>query len=116
MLQGLHENRAVLGAADRVLVVEDEEGHAVDAVALCLLDVAVDVGGELIPAQDAAHFVGGQAGITNDVAPGSVLWGTPAHPLSEARREAAAIRRLPDLLKRVRALEEEIRALRGEST
>ena len=57
-------------------------------------------------------MVGGQAGITGDVPAGSVLWGTPAHPLADARREAVAIRRLPDLLKRVRALEDEVKALK----
>jgi UDP-3-O-[3-hydroxymyristoyl] glucosamine N-acyltransferase len=52
---------------------------------------------------------GGQAGITSDVAAGSVINGTPAVPYMLERRIAVLQQRLPDLFKRVDALEAEIK-------
>jgi UDP-3-O-[3-hydroxymyristoyl] glucosamine N-acyltransferase len=48
---------------------------------------------------------GGQAGITSDVAPGAFVNGTPAIPFQLERRLAILHQRLPDLFKRVEALE-----------
>ncbi len=48
---------------------------------------------------------GGQAGITSDVAPGAFVNGTPAIPFQLERRLAILHQRLPDLFKRVDALE-----------
>jgi UDP-3-O-[3-hydroxymyristoyl] glucosamine N-acyltransferase len=48
---------------------------------------------------------GGQAGITSDVAPGAFVNGTPAVPFQLERRLAILHQRLPDLFKRVDALE-----------
>lgn len=48
---------------------------------------------------------GGQAGITADIPPGSFVNGTPAIPFQLERRIAVLSRRLPDLFKRVDALE-----------
>ena len=52
---------------------------------------------------------GGQAGITCDVAAGGFINGTPAIPYLLERRIAVLQQRLPDLFKRVDALEEQIR-------
>ncbi len=48
---------------------------------------------------------GGQAGITSDVAAGAFVNGTPAIPFQLERRLAILHQRLPDLVKRVDALE-----------
>lgn len=51
---------------------------------------------------------GGQAGITSDVAPGAFVNGTPAIPYILERRLAVLQQRLPDLFKRVDALEAQL--------
>jgi UDP-3-O-[3-hydroxymyristoyl] glucosamine N-acyltransferase len=48
---------------------------------------------------------GAQAGVTKSIPAGTTVSGYPAREHTQARREEAAIRRLPELLKRVRALE-----------
>lgn len=50
--------------------------------------------------------VGAQAGVIGDVPPGVTVSGYPARPHREAMRAEAALRRLPELARRVRALEE----------
>lgn len=40
--------------------------------------------------------------VTKNVSPGQVVWGVPARPAREAKRESAALRRLPGLLKSLR--------------
>jgi UDP-3-O-[3-hydroxymyristoyl] glucosamine N-acyltransferase len=57
--------------------------------------------------------VGGQAGVFGDVPAGAVYSGYPARPHKEALRAQASVFRLPELLRRVRALEARIRG-RGE--
>jgi UDP-3-O-[3-hydroxymyristoyl] glucosamine N-acyltransferase len=52
---------------------------------------------------------GGQAGITFDVAPGAVVNGTPAVPFGLERRIAVLQTRLPELFKRVDALETQLK-------
>jgi UDP-3-O-[3-hydroxymyristoyl] glucosamine N-acyltransferase len=49
--------------------------------------------------------IGAQAGVIGDVPPGVTVSGYPARPHQEAMRAEAALRRLPDLARRVRALE-----------
>jgi hypothetical protein len=39
------------------------------------------------------------------------VWGTPARPIAQARRIAVATGRLPELLQRVRALEQRLEQL-----
>ena len=51
---------------------------------------------------------GGQAGITSDIAPGTFVNGTPAVPFQLERRLAILHQRLPDLFKRVDALEKQV--------
>ncbi len=58
--------------------------------------------------------VGPKAGVHKDVAPGSWVFGSPQREASEHHREVASLRRLPSLLRRVRAIERRL-GLRGES-
>jgi UDP-3-O-[3-hydroxymyristoyl] glucosamine N-acyltransferase len=49
--------------------------------------------------------VGAQAGVVNSVEPGAIVNGTPAVGIASYRRIATVWKRLPELLRRVRALE-----------
>jgi len=60
--------------------------------------------------------LGAQSGVSQDVAPGEKLFGTWARPLVEARRIWIAQARLPDLVRRVQALERRLDALEGRGT
>jgi UDP-3-O-[3-hydroxymyristoyl] glucosamine N-acyltransferase len=55
----------------------------------------------------------GQAGIIGDVPPGETYMGFPGRPRTVFLRTAAAQQRLPDALKRLRALEREVEALKA---
>jgi UDP-3-O-[3-hydroxymyristoyl] glucosamine N-acyltransferase len=50
-------------------------------------------------------FIAGRAGVTKDLAPGSRVWGFPAVPERRWHRSTALVRQLPELLRRIRALE-----------
>jgi UDP-3-O-[3-hydroxymyristoyl] glucosamine N-acyltransferase len=63
---------------------------------------------------DHATF-GAQAGVTKSIPAGLTVSGYPAKDHSQARREEAALRRLPELLKRVRALEEALNKIAPEA-
>jgi UDP-3-O-[3-hydroxymyristoyl] glucosamine N-acyltransferase len=52
-----------------------------------------------------------QTGIPGDVPAGEKVWGTPARPIAQARRIAVAQGRLPELLQRVKALEQRLEKL-----
>lgn len=106
-------------------------GHNVALGAGCLLAAQVGISGS----SRLGDFVvlGGQVGVGDHVAIGDgvvvggqggvltgkrlsarqVLWGTPARPLAEARRQVAALARLPDLLERVRELARRVQELEG---
>lgn len=58
--------------------------------------------------------VGAQAGVTKSVEPGTAVSGYPARPHDQSLRLQAAVTRLPDLVRRVRELEEEIARLRED--
>ena len=49
--------------------------------------------------------IGAQSGISKSVPGGQTLFGYPAKEIMQAKREEASIRRLPELFKRVKALE-----------
>lgn len=53
----------------------------------------------------AGARIGGRAGVTKDVAPGATVSGYPARDHREALRLDAALARLPELIKRLSALE-----------
>ncbi len=63
---------------------------------------------------DDATF-GAQAGVSKSIPKGLTVWGTPARELTLVRREEAARRRLPELLKRVRALEKALLKIAPEA-
>ena len=46
--------------------------------------------------------VAAQSGVAEDVPPGSVVFGSPAQPAMQAKRQIIALRKLPDLLKKLR--------------
>jgi UDP-3-O-[3-hydroxymyristoyl] glucosamine N-acyltransferase len=54
-----------------------------------------------------------QSGIANDVAAGLTIGGSPAVPIRVWRRQFAALLHLPELLRRVRALERKAGVVRG---
>lgn len=49
--------------------------------------------------------IGAQSGVSKSLPPNSVYFGYPAKPIMQAKREEAALRKLPELLKRIAALE-----------
>ena len=48
-------------------------------------------------------MIGAQGGVIGDIPPKSVVWGTPTQPNREWLRQLAALRRLPELIKRLAA-------------
>jgi UDP-3-O-[3-hydroxymyristoyl] glucosamine N-acyltransferase len=56
---------------------------------------------------DGAMF-GAQSGVSNNVASGSIVSGSPSRPIAAWRRIEASLNRLPDLLKRVREIEKQL--------
>jgi UDP-3-O-[3-hydroxymyristoyl] glucosamine N-acyltransferase len=56
--------------------------------------------------------IAGQAGVFGDVPAGATYSGYPARPHREALRAQAALFRVPDLMRRLRALERAVRAER----
>jgi UDP-3-O-[3-hydroxymyristoyl] glucosamine N-acyltransferase len=56
-------------------------------------------------------MVGAQSGVGKDIPDGGMVWGSPAGPHLEYKRQLAAMARLPRLGKALRALEERLRAL-----
>jgi UDP-3-O-[3-hydroxymyristoyl] glucosamine N-acyltransferase len=72
----------------------------------------VGIGGHLTVGSGAR--LAGQAGVTGDVASGATVMGMPARPRGEFLRGIAAQGRTPELLRRIRALERELEALRSD--
>jgi UDP-3-O-[3-hydroxymyristoyl] glucosamine N-acyltransferase len=58
-------------------------------------------------------LVGAQAGVPSDLPAGGKFLGSPARPILDAKRIMAAESRLPELLRRIRALERAVAALTG---
>jgi len=61
----------------------------------------------------AGSVIGAQAGVPNDVPPNQQMLGTPALPLRDQKRVMASTANLPDLRRRLRAIEKHLR-LSGE--
>ncbi|WP_457566546.1 UDP-3-O-(3-hydroxymyristoyl)glucosamine N-acyltransferase [Caldithrix abyssi] len=57
-------------------------------------------------------IVAAKSGISKDVPEGEIVFGSPALPMGKQKRIEASMRRLPELIKRVRDLEEELNALK----
>ena len=53
--------------------------------------------------------IGAQSGVSKSLPPDSVYFGYPARPIMQAKREDVALRKLPDLLKRIAAIEEKLK-------
>jgi UDP-3-O-[3-hydroxymyristoyl] glucosamine N-acyltransferase len=62
----------------------------------------------------ARAFVGARAGLHKDVAPGARVWGAPQLPERTFHRAMAALTRLPDALRRLRAVEKRLGLERAE--
>ena len=58
--------------------------------------------------------IGGQSGVSKNLKSNGVFLGFPAKPIMQVRREEASLRKLPDLIKKVRALERHIKDLKRE--
>ena len=56
--------------------------------------------------------IGAQSGVSKDLPANSIYFGYPAKPIMQAKREEAALRKLPDLLKRISELERQLKDLR----
>jgi UDP-3-O-[3-hydroxymyristoyl] glucosamine N-acyltransferase len=61
----------------------------------------------------AGSIVMGMSGVAQDTEPKTAYFGTPAKPAKQMHRMNAALEKLPDLLTKVRELEEKISALHG---
>jgi UDP-3-O-[3-hydroxymyristoyl] glucosamine N-acyltransferase len=70
----------------------------------------VGVAGHLEIGDDVT--VGAQAGITGSVEAKATLLGSPAIPLADAKRSMVLFQKLPEMAKRIKDLEEEVRELR----
>ncbi|MGH7411760.1 MAG: UDP-3-O-(3-hydroxymyristoyl)glucosamine N-acyltransferase [Candidatus Methylomirabilis sp.] len=55
--------------------------------------------------------IGSQSGVAKDIPPGKAVWGTPAVPHFEAKRNSAALRQIPPLLRSLRTIEARLMAL-----
>lgn len=62
----------------------------------------------------AGAMIGGYSGVTRSLKPGEIVFGYPAVELGRSKRMHAALRQLPDALKRLRALEQRIDEPEGE--
>jgi len=58
--------------------------------------------------------VAGKAGVTKSVPPNSCVSGFPAKPHTVAKRINACVQGLPELYKKVRAMEEELERLKNQ--
>ncbi|MFW6162671.1 MAG: UDP-3-O-(3-hydroxymyristoyl)glucosamine N-acyltransferase [Planctomycetota bacterium] len=56
-------------------------------------------------------IIAAQSGVTNDVPPGTAVFGSPAQEIRRGRRAAAIHRNLPELVQRVRSLEQTLERL-----
>lgn len=56
--------------------------------------------------------INAQSGVSKDIEPGKAVTGSPAHDYTSALRSQALSRKLPDLEKRIKQLEEELKKLK----
>ncbi|MFP4465434.1 MAG: UDP-3-O-(3-hydroxymyristoyl)glucosamine N-acyltransferase [Candidatus Goldiibacteriota bacterium] len=53
-------------------------------------------------------IIGSKAGVSKDIEPGSVMSGTPARPIMQVRRAEANTAKIPELIKEIRKIKEEL--------
>jgi len=63
----------------------------------------------------AGAMIGGYSGVTRSLKPGEIVFGYPAVELERSKRMHAALRQLPDALKRLRALEKRVTESEGDT-
>jgi UDP-3-O-[3-hydroxymyristoyl] glucosamine N-acyltransferase len=61
----------------------------------------------------ARAVLGSKAGVSNDVADGAEMLGSPAAPLRQAKLQMAAVAKLPEMRRQFRALQRQLENLRG---
>lgn len=61
----------------------------------------------------AGAMVGAKSGVSNSVAPGEKLFGSPARPVAQAKRIEASLKYLPELIHTVRKLKRRVEELEG---
>ena len=61
-------------------------------------------------------IVGSQSGVVEDLGPGSIVTGSPAIPHNLFRRMAVSLPKVPELIKRIRALEKRIQELEEKAS
>lgn len=61
-------------------------------------------------------MVGAKGGVSKSITQPGKYWGVPAKPLQQDLKEKAAVQKLPDLQKKIRALEKEIINLKNQLT
>ncbi len=71
------------------------------------------VAGHLLIGDNAV--AGAMSGIGADIAPGEVVWGSPSNPVGLQRRIVAALKKLPELLTRMRRAEARLEKLDPEA-
>lgn len=79
-------------------------GDYVTVAAQCGIAGHLKVGSKVV--------MGARTGVMSDLESGKVYWGAPASPVNEARRQMAAVRKLPEAMKAVQALRKEAEELR----
>jgi UDP-3-O-[3-hydroxymyristoyl] glucosamine N-acyltransferase len=80
----------------------------------CVIAGQVGIAGHLVIANNTSF--GAQAGILKSTAEGQKLIGAPAFDVKEYFRSYAAFKHLPDLIHRLRELEQKVEALKGNKT
>jgi UDP-3-O-[3-hydroxymyristoyl] glucosamine N-acyltransferase len=61
-------------------------------------------------------MVGAKSGVMRDVPDGGKVLGIPAYPDKQAKRQLIAIQKLPDMIRRMRELEEQVEQLKAATT
>lgn len=56
-------------------------------------------------------IAGAQSGIAGDLPPGSKVFGSPSQPMADAKRQIAALHRLPEALREIRELRQRLASL-----
>ena len=61
----------------------------------------------------AGAMIGAKSGVSHSVEPGARLFGSPARPVTQAKRIEASLKHLPELIQTVRRLKRRVEELEG---